>query len=91
MGVSDPHKYFPRELNSWDLFGVSAEIGLQRRKELRKVVEAWLDKWLASFKIHVKDAVEKLRKGEEVGGKLERGRSDGGGGGILKKGRKVKL
>ena len=40
-GLRDPHVYFPRELDQWDVWGLDDD---ERPHELRRVCSEWLDK-----------------------------------------------
>ncbi|XP_064610519.1 uncharacterized protein LOC135474835 [Liolophura sinensis] len=67
MGVADPHGYLAQELDSWDTWNLEET---NRKSALHKMCQDWLDRWMASFKIHLEDTIEKLRRGQNVHGRL---------------------
>ncbi|XP_064640581.1 WD repeat-containing protein 97-like [Lineus longissimus] len=69
FGIHDPHHYFFRELDSWDVWNLEET---HRKEQLAKICEEWLDKWHTSFKIHLTDTIERLKKGQGVHGKVSK-------------------
>ncbi|XP_071172379.1 WD repeat-containing protein 97-like isoform X3 [Mytilus edulis] len=77
-GLQDQQKYFIKELDSWDIWNVEEA---DRKADLRKMVHSWLDRWMTSYKLHLEDTIERMKKGQNIHGKLNRGSK-----GILRKG-----
>ena len=40
-GLQDPQKFLPKELDTWDIWNVDEE---DRKGDLRKMCQAWLDR-----------------------------------------------
>ncbi|XP_074656785.1 WD repeat-containing protein 97-like [Tubulanus polymorphus] len=66
-GMIDPHNYFTKELDSWDTWGLDDK---NRKRTLIAMCSDWLEKWMTQFKIHLNDAIEKLKKGQGLHGKV---------------------
>ncbi|OWF56397.1 WD repeat-containing protein [Mizuhopecten yessoensis] len=69
-GLQDPHKHIPKELDSWDIWNVEED---DRKADLRKMAQQWLDRWMTSYKLHLTDTIERMKKGQNIHGKLSRG------------------
>ncbi|GFN75135.1 WD repeat-containing protein kiaa1875-like isoform x3 [Plakobranchus ocellatus] len=67
LGLVDPHKQFQKELDSWDIWSIDEKNHLD---ELHKMSNQWLDRWMASYKMRIKDTVEKLQQGHSLHGRL---------------------
>ncbi|CAH1779292.1 unnamed protein product [Owenia fusiformis] len=76
-GLNDPHDHFGRDMDSWDTWNVSED---NRKPEIKNMCELWLDKWLATFKIHLEDSIERLKKGQSVHGNVNKLRKNMGDG-----------
>nr|KAG5693101.1 hypothetical protein BaRGS_014051 [Batillaria attramentaria] len=70
IGLQDPHRQLQKELDSWDIWNVEEA---DHKKDLKKMCSQWLDRWMTSFKLHIKDSVERLQKGQNIHGRLRRG------------------
>lgn len=68
-GLQDPHKYLPKELDSWDIWNVEED---DRKTDLRKMCQQWLDRWMTSYKLHLEDAIERMKKGQNLHGRMSR-------------------
>ncbi|GFS24658.1 WD repeat-containing protein KIAA1875-like isoform X3 [Elysia marginata] len=67
FGLVDPHGQFQKELDSWDIWSIDEKNHLD---ELHKMSNQWLDRWMASYKMRIKDTVEKLQQGHSLHGRL---------------------
>ncbi|KAK3741975.1 hypothetical protein RRG08_024721 [Elysia crispata] len=67
FGLVDPHRQFQKELDSWDIWSIDEKNHLD---ELHKMSNQWLDRWMASYKMRIKDTVEKLQQGHSLHGRL---------------------
>ncbi|KAK7114553.1 WD repeat-containing protein 97-like isoform X2 [Littorina saxatilis] len=70
IGLQDPHRQMQKELDSWDIWNIE---DADRKKELKMMCSQWLERWMTSYKLHIKDAVERLHKGQNLHGRLRRG------------------
>ncbi|XP_052816853.1 uncharacterized protein LOC128243253 isoform X2 [Mya arenaria] len=68
-GLQDQHKYLPRELDSWDIWNVEED---DRKADLRKMCHQWLDRWMTTYKLHMEDAIERMKKGQNIHGRMNR-------------------
>ncbi|XP_033754622.1 WD repeat-containing protein 97-like isoform X2 [Pecten maximus] len=68
-GLQDPHKHIQKELDSWDIWNVEED---DRKADLRKMAQQWLDRWMTSYKLHLTDTIERMKKGQNIHGKLSR-------------------
>lgn len=69
-GLQDQQKYFIKELDSWDIWNVEEA---DRKADLRKMCYSWLDRWMTSYKLHLEDTIDRMKKGQNIHGKLNRG------------------
>ncbi|XP_052231228.1 WD repeat-containing protein 97-like isoform X3 [Dreissena polymorpha] len=85
-GLQDPHKFLPKELDSWDIWNVEED---DRKSDLRKMSHQWLDRWMTSYKLHLEDAIDRMKKGQNIHGRLSKEQlrkgSIPGGKGILRR------
>ncbi|XP_062569311.1 WD repeat-containing protein 97-like isoform X2 [Saccostrea cucullata] len=70
IGHQDPQKFFSKELDSWDIWNVDEE---DRKGELRKMSQQWLDRWMTSYKLHLTDTIERMNKGQNIQGRMRGG------------------
>ncbi|XP_048765698.2 WD repeat-containing protein 97-like isoform X2 [Ostrea edulis] len=70
IGLQDPQKFFPKELDSWDIWNVEEE---DRKGDLRKMCQQWLDRWMTSYKLHLTDTIERMTKGQNIHGRVRGG------------------
>lgn len=80
-GLHDSQKYLMKELDSWDIWNVEEA---DRKADLRKMCHSWLDRWMTSYKLHLEDTIDRMKKGQNVHGKLSRSQVGKGGKGILR-------
>ncbi|KAL3860750.1 hypothetical protein ACJMK2_010825 [Sinanodonta woodiana] len=69
FSLHDPHHYLGKELDSWDIWNVQEE---DRKADLKKMCQQWLDRWMTSYKLHLEDAIERMKKGQNLHGKLNK-------------------
>ncbi|XP_005105308.1 WD repeat-containing protein 97 isoform X2 [Aplysia californica] len=67
LGLADPHRQFQKELDSWDIWSLDEK---NHREELHKMCNQWLDRWMTSYKLRIKDTVDKLNMGHSLHGRL---------------------
>lgn len=70
IGLQDPQKFFSKELDSWDIWNVEEE---DRKGDLRKMCQQWLDRWMTSYKLHLTDTIERMTKGQNIQGRMRGG------------------
>ncbi|XP_067652672.1 WD repeat-containing protein 97-like isoform X2 [Haliotis asinina] len=69
-GLQDPHRNFQKELDSWDIWNLDDS---DRKMELRRMCQQWLNRWMTSYKLHIEDTIDRMKKGQNVHGKMTRG------------------
>ncbi|XP_048253419.1 WD repeat-containing protein 97-like isoform X2 [Haliotis rufescens] len=69
-GLQDPHHNFLKELDSWDIWNLDDS---DRKMELRRMCQQWLNRWMTSYKLHIEDTIDRMKKGQNVHGKMTRG------------------
>ncbi|ESO96594.1 hypothetical protein LOTGIDRAFT_239301 [Lottia gigantea] len=62
-GLQDPHRQLEKELDLWDIWNIDEE---DRKKELRNMCYQWLDRWMTSYKLHIEDTIQKMKKGQNI-------------------------
>jgi len=67
LGLQDSHRQFQKELDSWDVWSVGDD---NPKDELHKMCNQWLDRWMTSYKLRIKDTMEKLSAGHSLQGRL---------------------
>ncbi|XP_053401290.1 WD repeat-containing protein 97-like isoform X3 [Mercenaria mercenaria] len=69
IGMQDQHKFLPKELDSWDIWNVEED---DRKSDLRKMCHQWLDRWMTTYKLHLEDTIERMKKGQNIHGRMSR-------------------
>ncbi|XP_041375422.1 WD repeat-containing protein 97-like isoform X3 [Gigantopelta aegis] len=77
-GLHDPYKKLIRELDSWDIWSLERD---DRKAELRHMVNQWLNRWMTSYRLHMKDTMTQLKNGKSLHGRISRGQLQGHGSG----------
>ncbi|XP_060556270.1 WD repeat-containing protein 97-like [Ruditapes philippinarum] len=69
IGMQDQHKFLPKELDSWDIWNVEED---DRKSDLRKMCHQWLDRWMTTYKLHLEDTIDRMKKGQNIHGRMSR-------------------
>ncbi|KAL4234274.1 hypothetical protein ACF0H5_005924 [Mactra antiquata] len=68
-GLQDQHKFLPKELDSWDIWNVEED---DRKSDLRKMCHQWLDRWMTTYKLHLEDTIDRMKKGQNIHGRINK-------------------
>ncbi|XP_055955273.1 WD repeat-containing protein 97 [Patella vulgata] len=66
-GLQDSHRQLEKELDSWDIWNLEEE---DRKTDLRVMCHQWLDRWMTSYKLHIEDTLERMKKGQNIHGRI---------------------
>lgn len=70
IGLEDEHSYLSKDLDSWELWKIREGSKITVKDQLRNLVLRWIGTWTDKFKAHYNKAVNDLKKGKKVEGKL---------------------